>query len=140
MLFISLPRYVINFDELVDSLFKKDKNDFVLNTGTQLSKGFFFDKTNNEIEWEYKKDIVINNIVIGANSHSVLSNISLNLYIKSKLGKKNYILDNVYIKDIYEQKTMLSMPLLEISDIMCVEVNNLKDADNVFLDIDFLLV
>lgn len=140
MLFISLPRYVINFDELVDSLFKKDKNDFVLNTGTQLSKGFFFDKTNNEIEWEYKKDIVINNIVIGANSHSVLSNISLNLYIKSKLGKKNYILDNVYIKDIYEQKTMLSMPLLEISEIMCVEVNNLKDADNVFLDIDFLLV
>lgn len=140
MLFISLPRYVINFDELVDSLFKKDKNDFVLNTGTQLSKGFFFDKTNNEIEWEYKKDIAINNIVIGANSHSVLSNISLNLYIKSKLGKKNYILDNVYIKDIYEQKTMLSMPLLEISEIMCVEVNNLKDADNVFLDIDFLLV
>lgn len=140
MLFISLPRYVINFDELVDSLFKKDKNDFVLNTGTQLSKGFFFDKTNNEIEWEYKKDIVINNIVIGANSHSVLSNISLNLYIKSKLGKKNYILDNVYIKDICEQKTMLSMPLLEISEIMCVEVNNLKDADNVFLDIDFLLV
>lgn len=140
MLFISLPRYVINFDELVDSLFKKDNNDFVLNTGTQLSKGFFFDKTNNEIEWEYKKDIAINNIVIGANSHSVLSNISLNLYIKSKLGKKNYILDNVYIKDIYEQKTMLSMPLLEISEIMCVEVNNLKDADNVFLDIDFLLV
>lgn len=135
---MSLPRYVINFDELVDGLFDPNSDNIKINTGKQYSKGFYFNSSQNNIEWSYNKDIVINNIVLATTSKTGFSNTSLNIYLESKLGNKNYLFDNVYLKDIYEIKNMLSPPILEISEKLKIEFNNLKSIDNIFIDIDFL--
>lgn len=88
---MSLPRYVINFDELVDGLFDPNSDNIKINTGKQYSKGFYFNSSQNNIEWSYNKDIVINNIVLATTSKTGFSNTSLNIYLESKLGNKNYL-------------------------------------------------
>lgn len=135
---MSLPRYVINFDELVDGLFSK--NTIKFNTGKQYSKGFYFNSSKNILSWNYNKDILINSIVIGATSKTEFNEISLNIYFENKLEKKRYLFDNVYIKDIYEIKHILCQPILNISEKLNIEINNLKNNDNIFIDIDFLVI
>lgn len=137
---MSLPRYVINFDELTDGLFAPDKDNIQINKGKQFSKGFYFNSSQNKIEWTYNKDIVINTIVLATTSRTDFGETNLNIYFQSKLGKKNYIFDNVYVKDLYEIKDMLSPPILKIYETLIIEFNNLKSSDDVFIDIDFLEV
>lgn len=135
---MSLPRYVINFEELVDGLFDKDNNIIEFNTGKQYSKGFHLNHSKNILSWNYPKNILINNIVIASTSKTDFGKITLNIYFESKLGKKSYLFDNVYIKDIYEIKDILCQPLLNISEKLNIELNNLGNNDNIFIDIDFL--
>lgn len=137
---MSLPRYVINFDELTEGLFDSNKDNIQINTGKQFSKGFYFNSSQNKVEWTYDKDIVINNIVLATTSRTDFGNTSLNIYFQSKLERKNYIFDNVYVKDLYEIKGMLSPPVVKISETLIIEFNNLKSSDDVFIDIDFLEV
>lgn len=135
---MSLPRYVINFDELVDGLFESNKDNIKINKGKQYSKGFYFNYSQNSIEWVCNKDIIINNIVLATTTNTDFGIVNLDIYIESKLGRKNYIFDSVYIKDIYEIKNILSPPVLNISEKLKIEVNNLKNIDDVFIDVDFL--
>lgn len=123
---------------MVDELFEFNKDNIKINTGKQFSKGFYFNCSKKNIEWSYSKDIVINNIVLSATSRTSFSNTSLDIYIESKLGKKSYIFDNVYIKDIYEMKDILTPLVLGISEKLKIKFNNLKSNDDVFIDIDFL--
>ena len=139
---MSLPRYVINFDELIDGLFDNNKEQIDIKKGKQYSKGFCIDlQEKNNLEFEIQENMIVNNIVIATPEKSQFGNTNFDLFIENKLGNKiNYIFENMYIKNIYENKQMYGYLKLNISDILKIKFNQIDNIRYIFIDIDYLKV
>lgn len=137
---MSLPRYVINFEELTDDLFDNKDEHIEISKGKQYSKGFHIDlHKDTSLEYEIQEDILINAISISSTEKSKFGNTNFNLILENKLGnKKNYIFENFYIKDIFEQKQMYGYLRANISDKIKIEFNNIDGVEHIFIDIDYL--
>lgn len=58
----------------------------------------------------------------------------------SKIGKKNYIFEDVYVKTLYEKKRLLAPLVLNLSEEFNITIDGLKEEDNVFIDVDFNII
>lgn len=145
---MSLPRYVVNFEELVDGFLAERtqgntiQEDIKKDIGGQYSKGFYLNLSgNNCIEWKHLNKIFITNIEISTVSSSIFGDTNISLYIENdKTGKKSYIFENVYVKDIHDLKNLFAYPVLDVSDTLKIIVNNhMSGIEDLFIDIDFVL-
>lgn len=140
---MSLPRYVINFEEVADDfLTSPDQENISKNFGKQYSKGFCCDLSELDyLEYRPDKNILISSVEIGTTSNSFFGETNFDMYIQNKIGTKKYIFNNVYIKDIYESKDFLSYLSLRTDETLYISFNNSdNNIEYVFIDIDFLEV
>lgn len=139
---MSLIRAIINFDDFIEIAFDKREYDDKINIrkGKQNSKGFRFTKENNSISWFYPQNIIINQIEIGTTKKTKFGDLKITIFLLSKIGKKNYIFEDVYVKTLYEKKRLLAPLVLNLSEEFNITIDGLKEEDNVFIDVDFNII
>lgn len=139
---MSLIRAIINFDDFIEIAFDKREYDNKINIrkGKQNSKGFRFTKENNSISWFYPQNIIINQIEIGTTKKTKFGDLKITIFLLSKIGKKNYIFEDVYVKTLYEKKRLLAPLVLNLSEEFNITIDGLKEEDNVFIDVDFNII
>lgn len=139
---MSLIRAIINFDDFIEIAFDKREYDDKINIrkGKQNSKGFRFTKENNSISWFYPQNIIINQIEIGTTKKTKFGDLKITIFLLSKIGKKNYIFEDVYVKTLYEKKRLLAPLILNLSEEFNITIDGLKEEDNVFIDVDFNII
>lgn len=144
---MGLVRGIVNYTDFVDMLFDNREDDrynpIRTRKGEQRTKGFKLDKENKNIEWYYEKDIVINELHFASTKKTNFGQLAIDIYVISKNGKKNTIIDNMYIKTLYEKKDLLSPFVLNFTETLFIDIKNTEeDNDNcvVYVDIDFYVV
>lgn len=139
----SLPRYVVNLEELVDALIpfnSSNKTNFG-NKGMQRCFGFRFDNKIRRHSFKVEETIFLTSVDMACTGDSWGNGDSLSITIKSKKSPKDIeLFKDVYIKDFLEHKEMSCYYPLEKGDEMVILLHLEKDSSNeVWVDINYIL-
>lgn len=130
---MSLPRYVINFEELVKEIKPKETviEDFFGeddgNVLMQRVKGFLATNEEPLIRWQPKKNIAVSSIEYGSSKNQVCKNISFNLSVEEKSGKIVEVFENIYIKNVVEFKSMVNKLIIGEGDTLLIKCNSIVE-------------
>mgnify|MGYP001398914339 CR=1 FL=1 len=140
---MSLPRYVINLSDIIDQLnFKFDSSNNDINkykTGIRRCKGFrIVNNVNQEIKtWQPITDITLTGITIGTSHESYCSNDTISILINDIVW-----LDNIYVKNMYQYKTIYSPKLIPKNSTITIIYNKHPDNKNnkssIWIDLDYI--
>lgn len=140
---MGIVRGIVNYTDFVDMLFDNREDDrftpIYTRKGEQYSTGFKFDVNSDNVEWTNEKNVVINEFHFASTKKTDFGELAVDIFVISKYGKKNTIIDNMYIKTLYEKKDLLSPFVLENKEVMFINVKNFDKTkkETVYIDIDY---
>ena len=139
----SLPRYVVNLEELVDALipFNSDNKTNFGNKGMQRCCGFRFDNKTTRHSFKVEETIFLTSIDMACTGDSWSNGDSISIKIKSKKSAKDIeLFKNVYLKDFLEHKEMSCYYPLKKDDEMVILLHLEKESVNeVWVDVNYIL-
>ena len=137
---MSLPRYIVNFEEMLNFLIPNDdngENNGNVEMGHQRSKGLKLEigeKANYETFWRPLTDILITGIRIAVSDETIHARDSLDMYIDGEP-----VFKNVSLKNIYQYKNFRVFRRVRQSlDIKFVYNNMNRVSKDVWIDIDYI--
>lgn len=137
----SLPRYLVNIEELVSMFPLEAKSMFNPDKAKQRCKGIYLDlngeKTRTE-KWEIPKDIVLTGIKVACSSESEWFMDNFDLSIESS-GEEQELFTSVYMKDFMEYKHFVCYHEILAGSTIIIRYRNKSESDkDVWFDIDYI--
>lgn len=137
----SLPRYIVNFEELAsmfpfeaDSTFNPDK-------AKQRCKGIHLDlngKKSMMEQWEVPKDIVLTGIKVACSRENEWFMDNFDLSIEYS-GEEQELFTSVYMKDFMEYKHFVCYHKILAGSVIIIRYENKSESDkDVWFDIDYV--
>lgn len=139
----SLPRYIINFEDLLDIFPPKDGlgGSLKIDKSKQRCKGFYLNAvtdTTYELKWVVQKDIFINGIKIACSRENEWFMDNFDIII-TKNKEDSIIFQDVYMKDFIEYKNFVCFRKVDNGSEITIRYRNKSGTEkDVWFDIDYL--
>ena len=132
---MSLPNYVINFEELVESIFDSYTSMKLLKSGEQKSKGFAIHSLegDQEITWQAKSEVFITGVLFGVDDvRNIGYEDNWDMYLEDEP-----IMESIYLKEMYEYKQFRTPLKVEQGQTVRIIYKNKTNDKTVWYDIDY---
>lgn len=138
MIKIGLFNYIINLDEMSESIVKAYTSKYLMNNGIQMSKGLLIEQSSygdKEITWTVSNDIFITGIRFTINN---LRNIGYDDNWDMYIDNIN-IMSSVYVKEMNEYKRFRNLYFVSKGQVIKFIYHNRTDIiKDLWFDLDYI--